>query len=713
MADETENTETTVTEAPESPRMDHKKWREFISAAESRRKDLVADWKENVAFRVMRPFSRISAADTQTPGDRVAVPEDWSRSKQKAAQLAYQIPRVVATAKRPEFETAAPIVTAAINDKLSRECRASYMIDECLSDVINASGLMVSIVGVDVRTEMQEHEVPGEPVIDPMTGLAALDPVTGQPVLGPPTTQTVEHQVSKRFYWDRISTASFLWPREFSRSDWDKAPWLGYDFYLPLEEARRKYNLGPDFKSASKKPMLLADAVLSGQEHSNPEDYVKVTQLFYYGSFYDPDIIHPDCIKTIVFVEGKEEPVVDEKVDWQMWVDPVAPVPAGPPTPEQPQGTPAQPGIPGHYVGITKLPIRVGTLVYVSDLATPPSDSMVGRAQVREMSRSRSQMLRQRDHSIPIRWYDVNRIDPMVVEAIKAGTWQDIIPMDGPGDHAIGEVARANYPRENFQFSNIIGADLDRAWSLSNNQLGTTTDTERSATEVNVMSSANNTRLDYEKGRVNRYLVEGAQVLFQLMQRFMDETDYVRIVGKDGAERLVPVNQDTLAGEYAFDIKADSSERVDLTTRQANIVKVYNLLANSPSVNRSALEREIIELHGLDPKKIEAEPKEPAPDKPNVSYRFGGEDLLNPLAVAILQKSGVNITPDEIKAAALMVKDAIAQMREAQLPPPAPPTGGGPPPGVVPPGQQPPAVEPPETNDPILKRGESGTRLAA
>jgi hypothetical protein len=396
-----------------------------------------------------------------------------------------------------------------------------------------------------------------------------------------------------------------------------------------------------------------------------------------------------------------------------MWVDPVPPVPAGPPTPAQPNGTSEQPGIPGHYVGITKLPIRVGTLVYVSDLATPPSDSTVGRTQVKEMSRSRSQMLRQRDHSIPIRWYDVNRIDPLIVEAIKAGTWQDIIPMDGPGDHAIGEVARANYPRENFQFANVIGADLDRAWSLSNNQLGTTTDTERSATEVTVMSGANAIRLDYEKGRVNRYLVEGAQVLFQLMQRFMDVTDYVRVVGQDGVERLVAVNQDTLSGEYAFDIKADSSERVDLTTKQANIVKVYNLLANSPSVNRAALEREIIELHGLDPKKIEAAPKEPAPDKPSLSFRFGGEDLLNPMAVAVMQKAGYNLTPDEIKAAAIMIADAVKQMQANALTPQnLTPTGG-------PAGGAPPAepgftkLEPPETNDPVLKRGESGTRLAA
>ncbi len=349
----------------------------------------------------------------------------------------------------------------------------------------------------------------------------------------------------------------------------------------------------------------------------------------------------------------------------------------------------------------------MGTLTYISDLAVPPSDSQAARPQVREMIRSRSQMIRQRDHSVPIRWYDVNRLDELTVGRIQKGEWLDMIPVNGPGERVIGEVARASYPRESFGFANVIGSDLDRTWSMSNTQLGTTNDTERSATEVGVVANANGQRLDYEKARVNRYLVEGAEVLFSLAQRFMDETRYVEIVGQDGAERLAPVTAAAIAGDYAFDIKADSSDRIDTATKQGNSVKLYNIVGNSSSVNRQALEAEIFELHGLDPAKMMAQPKEKGPEPPNISYRFSGEDLLNPIAVAVMLRAGHDLGQKDIQAAQMLIRDAVAGLRDMQ--PQMTPTSGGPaPPAPPPPGGD---VTPPTPVEPILKRLGDGTRM--
>ena len=543
------------------------KWKAYIAAAEKRRKQLIEVWSDNVDYRVMKPFGGSLGTSNTALSDRVAISEDWARTKQKTAQLSFQVPKIVAKALRPEFEASAGLVTAAVNNTLTRDCRASYVIDEVLADVINASGLMIARMGIDRRTETKQQQIPRPPV--------GLDPLTNQPIPDPqgPETVDVEVLVSQTYTMDRISPSMFLWPQEFIGSDWDKASWLGHQSYIPLVVAKKTYpTLPTDFKSTGSKPVLMSKDLVNpqGALEAAAEDFVKVTELWYYASQFDAEKIHPHCIRRIVFVEGFDQPVEHEDTDWQVWVDAVPEEPATPevpagqdpatgqPTPAQP-ARPARPAIPGHYLGITKLPIRVATLTYVSDIATPPSDSGASRPQVSELIRSRSQMLRQRDHSLPIRWYDTNRLDNDVIESLRQGNWQDLIPINGPGDRAVGEVARAAFPRENFEFQRVITADLDRGWALSNASLGAMNPGERSASEVNQVASATAVRLDYEKGRVNRFVAESAAVLFSLMQRWQDFTTYVAVIGPNGAERLMEVNQTTLAGDYMFDFRVDSS----------------------------------------------------------------------------------------------------------------------------------------------------------
>jgi hypothetical protein len=593
------------------------------------------------------------------------------------------------------------------------------MMDECLADVINAAGVMVSIIGFERHTEAVEVEMPGVPSVD---AFGNLSPATASERI------TVQQIVAQKFTWDRVSPADFLWPAEFRSSNWDNAPWLGVQSWMTVEGAKKTFEtLPPDFEGGTEhKPRGLTDDI--DKLYVDADQYVRVTQVWYYAWLYDTDKFHPECIRRLIFVEGHDEPVAYDQTDWQEWVPEVPPQPAPPPMPPgpgqpPPPMAPDQPGKPGYYKGLRRLPIRVATLTYVSDKAIPPSDTEAGRPQVRELIRSRSQMLRQRDHSVPIRWYNVNLVDDEIAEALKRGEYQDIVPVNGDGSRMIGEVARANYPRESFQFQSIIGNDLDRSWSLSNNQLGSQTDTERSATESKIVQSAGQIRLDYEKGRINRFLVEGAEVLFSLMQKFRAGTKYVR-VPKLGGEDLQAVAPADLLGEFQFDIVADSSDRVDIQTRQTNTLKLYNLLANSKSVDRSALERELIQLHGHDPTKIiRKEPPEDKPEAPNISYRFSGEDMLNPLVVALMMKAGVQLTPQDIKAAAMMIQDAVGQMMTRHLQPGQPGAPGGAVPGgpmapgppllAAPPG--PPAagppVTPPEMNEPILKRAGDGSRF--
>lgn len=675
-------------------------WRQWIAAAENNRRRLLDGWwRTNVDYRVQQPFGGIG--DSDQTYDRIAVPEDWSRTKQKTAQLMFKVPKILATATRPEWRQAEGVVTAAVNQVLKDQCHASYMVDEVLADVINAAGLMISVIGIDVRTE--DYQVPGPAV-------QQFDPVTQAMTMAPGPMATMQRKTYQRITWDRVSPALFLWPVEFTKSHWAEAPWLGYEVYLPLEAAKKRFNLPPDFEASSRRPKLLSADIEEGTlQHKDTTETVKVTVIWYYTANYDPTINNPQHISRIVFVEGMDEPVSDGPTDWQEWIPEQPEVPSMPAVPGQPPPPPPKPAVPGHFRGITSLPIRVGTLAYISDLAIPPSDSQAGRPQVREMIRSRSQMLRQRDHSVPVRWYDVNRLDELVADKLRSGEWQDMIPVQGPGDRVIGEVARASFPKENFQFQTIISNDLDQAWALSSNQLGSVNPTTRSKFEVQTVETATQTRLLYEKERVNRYVAEGAEVVWGLMQRFFDQPMYVELIGQDGAAMLQQLDVAARTGCYTFDFLTDSSDRVDITARQATLQKMYNLMANSPNTRRIELEKEIWRTNGLDPAKFVVEqPPAPPPEKPNVSYRFNGADLLNPMAVAILQKSGTPVTPEDIKAAVLMIRDATQLMSGVQ---PLPPPPGVTPGNAVPPLTAPPPVTPPETPEPILKRAVDGTHL--
>jgi hypothetical protein len=200
-----------------------------------------------------------------------------------------------------------------------------------------------------------------------------------------------------------------------------------------------------------------------------------------------------------------------------------------------------------------------------------------------------------------------------------------------------------------------------------------------------------------------------ADVLFSLMQRFLDDTDYVQVVGADGVERLQPISGAAIAGDYALEFKADSSDRVDSEARVQRALKAYNLLANSQTTNRANLEHEIWDALGFDPDRMMVKPNPPKPEPPNISLRVAGEDLANPMVVALLLQNGYDLGQDAIKAAQMLIRDSVVGMQQTVQDPNMTAAAGGPAPPAAPQGLPP--VTPPTTNEPILKRGVSGERF--
>lgn len=688
-------------------------WAKVEACRRVKKSDLLRNWQDSVSYRRGKPFKSVP------PEDTVNVNADWSRTKNKIGQLFYQVPEILLQARRPEWRPAAAVFASAVNFELAERMHAENMMAECLADLINACGIMICKVGYEgTFDDVATAQPPQEPLEGqaPQPPTPQLSPVSGADLGGqqddqtggaPPPPQDQPDFVSQGetgmvpqqqsgyqttevyscYYARRISPLHFIWPVDFHGTNWQEAPYLGWEGYMPVAVAKRMGWVDDTVEGVQ----IEDENWLLFREWSElkPADrYVKFVELFIKPYFYDPAEKDPRHIKRIVLVEGgmkdsEKAKVVDEDFRWQK---------------QDPQT--------GRWVGMTDFPLKVCTIAHISDMAIPPSDSEVGRPQVRELIRSRSQMLRQRDHSLALRWFDVNQVDPEVADRLRKGKWQDMIPMNGPGNQAIGEVARAAFPQENWEFEKIIRSDLDESWSMGANQQGMRQPGDQTATESSIMQNSNDVRLNYEQQWVERFFLEVAQATGQLMQMFCDKDEWTYIVGQQGEQVLQQWNKDVIQGDYLWKMKPDSQLRLDVGQARAQSLNLYKLLRKDSLINPQELISQVLELHGLDPTKMFAPPPPPPKDDPKMSYAFKGTDLANPMVVAIIQKSAAPLTAQDIAAAKQLIsatgdqgeQQAVDQNGQPVPGPQGPPMPIGPaappPPNLAPHPGPPPVVQP-------------------
>ena len=548
----------------------------------------------------------------------IRVNKDYPRARQLQSQLFFRVPEVQAKPRVPGTEMIAPVVAAAINQKL-REMGVSYAIDEVLTDAIVPSGVGVAFIDYEAITQTVE--------VKPAEHLETPDEVfAGLVESGAAAYQKASVPTYEAYVFRRVDPKHFLWPVDFDGSNWDDAPWLGERFSMPVGDAKRQFKLSSE---EVKKLRGGKSDRIDGEEA--PEDtYEKVWgyRIFYRRCFYDDTATHKDQLRRLVYFDGLDKPVVHEDYHAQRLVN-------------------------GQIVGVRRYPIRPMTRVFVPGKPIPPSDVTVARPQVLELEKGRNLQMLQRERSLPIRWMDVNQVDEETESLLMEGRVQSFIPFNGPATNAIGEIARANYPRENFEHDRVIERDLSEVWAIGPAQMGQPTPGETTAEEVRETTSAANTRLDYDRAKVLRWFIECCEVLFGLMQLYADQTDFAEMVGPEGATQLVAWNKEHLKGWYALEARPDAALRLDAAADRQQALNLFSLLGNDPFIDRRSLLQEVLRTHNLvDSKILLPQPPEPKPEKPNIAFRFSGEDLdpTRPSALAvyeILKQSGMQI-PDEI-----------------------------------------------------------------
>lgn len=627
-------------------------WKRFKSSIEeckTFKRKLIPLWTSNIDARRGKPFA------SQSDEDRVAVNLDWAMTKTKQAALFSQTPQV--RVDHPPQTLQAPFVSMfeqRLNDTLIVAGVEAAM-EEALPDCINAAGFGAVIVAHESITE--EVQVPNIDLSLFPPDIAAQIQQTGQmpdgsPVEMVPVTRVLDH----RYTINRISPSDLLWSVRHTSSDFDSGPLLGRSGRMTWAEGVNTWK--GKLRDEDKQRILsngtrpAQDRLTHDTDKQDLEEMIEYDEVFYKQYLYDTAAKNYLALQHLVFVNGLDEPVVNEPWKGQ------------------------QTGPDGQLVGALRYPIRVLTLAYITDETIPPSDSAVGRPQVNEINKSRTQMILQRERSVPVRWFDVNRIDPLIQQSLMRGTWQGWIPVQGQGNNSIGEVSRASMSQESFEFDQIAKADLANIWQIGTNQQGDFEKGRQSASEANIVQSNFNTRVGKERARVGKFFVSIAEVLGGLLVLFEDTASF--------GEGFDPGISKTLV----YSIIADSTVLIDTNAKLEKLKTFLDLTAKSGFLNIEPIMKEIAVLSGLDPNLVVKAPEPKPPVEPNISLRLTGtEDLLNPMALAMLIKSGQAPSPEDIEAAKKLIELGLVNV----VPPQPGPAGPG---GIAPQSVTPPLPPP-------------------
>jgi hypothetical protein len=637
-------------------------WWSRVERARTRRDVVTVEWQTNLDAYEGKPLQHAPTADYVNPNT------DFADVEQKKAQLFFTTPEVHCIPQEPLSqgqESVILIKQAVLNDKLGPNgVDAKRMMDKTIFDVLCPAGWGATKIGYDVVTRPVTQQIP--------------HPIPGNL----PIQQSIDVPVYEEFFWEHFSPKKLLIPDDYRDNNYDKAPWLGMELSMPLAVAKRRFKLPPDFSgTSSEDPYVFEDPQGTGSSRPQARDLVTGVELWYHAALEDETVFHPELFRKLVLIDGmREQPATHQDSPYQSL---------------DPQGRLTADSMIGN-------PIHVLTIRDLTDSAYIRSDCSMTRDLVDQLSKFLTTQVKQRDTSIPLRMVDEGVITPDVMKKITDGDYGTFIPVpEGRLEPPpIVEIARAQYPRENYEGQARIERQLAKTLALDSNQSGATDATNRTATELTIVQNNASVRLKGERNRVIQFFIAGVRKFDSLLQRFASDTNVIQIVGPNGAQGWAQWNKQTIAGRWAYAIKPDSGLDLDEATERKNALDVYNMIGKDPLVDRSYLLTELAPALHLDPQRLKAQPQPPKPDHPSLSFSFKGEDLLNPLAVAVMLQGGVTVTPDMIQQAHTLIQTAtgipappvspspgVPGMPPPTTPPPGPP---GPPPGAGAPPPQPP-----------------------
>ena len=620
-------------------------WRQEIDRAEQKRKEVAEqhDWQGNLDRYVPQDLAKRAA--------EVNVGADFRDVERKKAALFYDTPAVGLLVDDPDQPLTPPapppmdprtgqpagppqapptlgslvsVHQELLNAMLgASEINPKPTVHKCLLDVLAASGVGAVRVGYQATLET-------------VTSPAVLDPVTGQELQ---PAQPVSIPVHETWFASRVSPQALLLPADFKDTDARHLPWIGYRWRKAASQVRREYAIPDEVElplQDSTKPYFYADSMnRRGGEVADP--HVSGVYLEYRAHLRSK-ARHPEVIWCLVLVDGMDQPLKHG------------------PSPHQTMGPDGR-LTPDSQITFSIHPLWIRDL---PDSAYPPADVAVTGPLTKELNKFRTQMVQARDAARDVILYDVDAISPEVKDKIERGGVGRLVPIE-PGKLAGGidaimkQVASASPGREHYTANDYIERDREAVLGISANQAGSTTQTERSATEVQTIQRNSEARFELERQRVVAWYVAVVRAVDGLVLRYGDERLAARLLGPRKGPFWAQFKAQ-MAGGYRYELQSDSGKYLDIEANRRQWLQMYQMTAQDPFTNRQVVLKKLAAAWGVDPSEwvVQPEPAKPAPVQAAVSLKGTDFDPTLPQfpIIVFLARQGGWTIPDEVVAQA-------------------------------------------------------------
>ena len=529
------------------------------------------------------------------------------------------------------------------------EANALNTVQKAIKDCLVTAGVGATKICYEVAME----SIPTPPQLGAVLGLQQ---------------DTIDRPVDEQWKWLRIPSKKLRIPADFASTDFDDAPWLAWEFRMPLSLGRRLLNIPEDFHGVAGRDEKLFE-LTPNQRETSSIPYIDGVEIWYYAHIVDDDVINPKVIRRHVLIEG-----IDEFVEK---------------TPENPYQT----LLPNGRLSADSMigyPIHVLAIRDVPDSAYVPSDATMTRPLVRELNKFRTQQVQERDANLPRVGYDSEKVPPDVIRRIEEGTVGTMIPfppdsLAGGMQTVMAQITQGNQTRGSYVANDYIQRDLEKTLGIDAIGSGVKDSQSATATEIQFVDRQRNVRLDRERRAVLSWYLKGVQKFSALVCRYMTPEYATPYIGQQAAQAWASWDKKTWDGRFVFEAKPDSQIKLDAAAERKFALDLYQFLARDPNVNRTVLLRQLLEKANLDPSEVLVPQVPPKPDIPNIGFTFKGDDLIAPQAQQvreILAQGGIHISQASIDATAsqlfqqmqLGIRDATGKAIAAT---PKPPQHGG------------------------------------
>lgn len=635
-------------------------WRTEIKSARQKREDVAKQygWDQNLERYIPRPAEMDGKLDSE-----VNIGADFRDVERKKAALFYDRPDVSLEVPQdypvappgPEMPQGLNLSTLTswhqelLNELLGpQHANAKPTILKAIFNCLCPSGVGPVSVGYQVTMKTVETMAPvmdpvtQQPMMEPPTAAETITAALGMPVQPKPMMQpvSVEVPIDERWFISESSPKALLIPASYRSTDFQRAPWLGKDFRKPVSQLRREYGLPKDWTASAsddeQKPYF------DHQQTDNHEDdagdpYVSGVEITYRAQLRTEEEVHPDAMRRLVLVDGKDTPLEHRDSPWQDFTE------TGEMTADSLRGFPDRPLV----------------LRDLSDSAWIPSDCAVTRQLTREGEKYRKQILEQRDGNKMVIAFDAGKMDPTATDKIKHANGVIWVPLQEGAlaqgkDTIMVQVAQASLGRESYMGMDVIDHDRAGILGIDANQTGAQAKGRKTATEQSIVQRNSEARFEQERQRVLEWYLDLVAAFDTLVIRYADERIAVKILGENRG-KLWAQYKGSLAGGYGYNLRVDSGKYLDIEADRRQMLQLYGQTRQDPQINPAIIIKELAEKFGYDPSEFYVPPQKPQKEL-KASVSFTGEDLnpSNPafaINVAILRQGGWQISPEDVQMA--------------------------------------------------------------